>query len=309
MNPTDHWRADLFSKQGRIITFLARDLLALRTDDRLPAMQDYAAQYNVSVGTIQAAFTYLSERGAVTLDTQGKLGSFIREIDYIALWRLGSGRALIGTFPLPYARRLAGLATGVRESLAAHGVEDAPRFVRGSRTRLTMLQSGVCDFAVVSRYAAESAGKDGFALDIVASLGVSTYTVDHVLIMRKGTALGEGMRVGVDPQSPDHTFVVAQLAAWTKIVQVESDYSAGLDLLAAGEIDVAVWTRDDLPTGIDVTIMSLDQQIDARPLGEALIVVQAGDLAAAHLLAVTLDGESVRAIQRAVMARERLPMY
>ncbi|MDZ4765615.1 MAG: GntR family transcriptional regulator YhfZ [Chloroflexota bacterium] len=311
MNETkiSDWRDDLLSKQGKIITLLARDLLSVESDNRLPAMQDYAGRYGASVGTVQAAFAYLSEIGAVSLDTQGKLGTFARQLAYSRLWQLAFQRAVVGALPLPYARRLAGLATGVRAGLAADGVDYAPRFVRGSMTRLALLGSGACDFAVVSRYVAESAAVYGFAVDSVLHFGVDSYTVDHVLLLRDGRNLVDGMRIGIDSNSADHAVVVRQVSRGVNLAFIEIDYSAGLDLLASGAIDATVWTRDDLPPSFGFQVVPLDSDIDVAKLGEAVLVVQAGARPIAHLINDALNVERVGELQGEVVRRERLPSY
>src|SRR5699024_12877675 len=53
----------------------------------------YQEEYGVSRGTIQNAFRYLKEAGAVELVSHGHMGTYIEKIDYVKLQDCKIGRA------------------------------------------------------------------------------------------------------------------------------------------------------------------------------------------------------------------------
>src|SRR4051812_18657515 len=165
----------LLSKQGLVITELARSLLLCETGDRTARVQEYAERLDASVGTVQVALTYLQSVGAAQLEPRGRLGTYARMLNYPLLWKLALNRPLSGGMPLPYSRRFEGLATGIRLQFAQQPLDLDLRFMRGAAQRMQLLATGMLDWALVSRFAAETAAAHGFAIDTVLLLGPDTY--------------------------------------------------------------------------------------------------------------------------------------
>lgn len=304
----------LLSKQGKSITLLAQMLLRAQSGDRLPAMQQLAIEQEVSVGTVQAAMQYLQTSSVITVENRGRLGAFVQELDYPRLWALAYGRAMSGMLPMPYTRRLEGLATALRLSFEELSLNVALRFIRGSTARIQGLHTQQCDWTVVSRYAADAAWAHGFNIQVIMALGAGTYTVDHVLLLNGSEELRQGMRVGIDTHSADHAFVVRSLSRGVPVQFVEIDYSAGLDLLTRGEIDATVWTEHDLPVLPDhIHVQTLHEQFtDAEhlaQLGEAVIVALPDNQPVAHVLHAALNIDKLRGIQDDVLAGRRRATY
>ena len=113
-NITHEYTFELLSKQGQVITALASQLLASKPGDSIQRVQDYAVSLDTSVGTIHSSLNYLQSIGAATLEGRGRLGTFVQGLDYPLLWSLAIRRPIVGAMPLPYTRRLEGLATGIR---------------------------------------------------------------------------------------------------------------------------------------------------------------------------------------------------
>lgn len=306
-----HQQNELLSKQGKIVTQVAQDLLLYRVNDRVPSIQDYAEQLDASVGTVQSAVNYLQAESVVTLISRGRLGAFIENIDYCALWSIAKNRLMAGVLPLPYARQLAGLATALRAQFSNENMDSNFRYVRGSSTRMQMLQSNQCDWIVVSRYAAETASVHGFDLAIAIELGQRTYTIDQVLLVRDEFApeLRDGLRIGIDMNSPDHAYLVRSITRHYRITFVEIEYQRGLELLQSGEIDAAIWASTDLPSS-GVHIIQIDHQQERfQPLSEAVIVIRPDDMAVKHVLDEMITIDSVRQIQHEVMTSQRIASY
>ena len=77
-------RQVLYQKKGVTISNVASSLLSRNTGDRIPSISYYQEEYGVSRGTIQNAFRYLKEAGAVENLTEA-----VREAkrQYMREWR------------------------------------------------------------------------------------------------------------------------------------------------------------------------------------------------------------------------------
>ena len=302
---------ELLSKQGKIVTQLAEDLLIRQVDDRVPSMQDYADLFTASVGTVQSAVNYLQSEHAVEFVSRGRLGAFIDAINYDLLWTIAKNRLMVGTQPLPYSRQLAGLATALRSQFLNHQIDGNFRYVRGSNTRMQMLQSNLCDWVVISRYAAETANVHGFDIEIAFNLGHNTYTTDQVMLIRDEfePKLSDGLRIGIDMNSSDHAYLVRSVTRNYAITFVEIEYQRGVELLLANEIDAVIWTSTDLPPS-NIHVIEIDQQQERFiTLSEAVIVICPDDLAVKHVLSSIIDVNSVQQIQHEVVTSQRLASY
>lgn len=304
----------LLSKHGRVVVILAEMLLKCAPGDRLLAVQEYAAQLDVSVGTVQAALDYLQTENLTEFESRGRLGTFARVLHYPSLWSLAKRRSIVGTMPLPYSRRLSGLATGFRLEFGRQPMELGLRFMRGAENRLQALAAGQADWALMSRFAAQHADVHGFDVEILFSAGPSTYMAEHVVLLAKdaGNEIRNGMRVGMDSQSNDHTYLVRAMSKGKLVNFIEIEYEQGLKLLRSGTIDATVWSREDLPTDIsDLAVLSIDPQAEPAlmQLGEAVIVMNRGNHTVANVLNATLNVEEILQAQQDVLHQNRLPNY
>jgi hypothetical protein len=303
----------LLSKQGHVVMALARQLLSCEPGDTIMRVQEYAAELEASTGTIHAALSYLQDSEAVTLEGRGRLGTVVHQLDYPLLWKLAFGRSVVGALPLPYTKRFEGLATGIREQFDRCPVSLDVRFLRGSSHRLQGLASNHFDWVLISRFAAETASVHGFAIETVMLLGPGTYTVDHVLLGKPGVGgLRDGLRVGIDTRSSDHSWIVRTLCRGLKVEFVEINYSQVLKLLESGVIDVTVGPREHLPANHEhFSIIPLSSQagMDLTPFTEAALVVDRGNRAAVHILKSVLEAEQLLHSQREIVNLARLPAY
>ncbi|MBA3943006.1 MAG: hypothetical protein H0X37_00420 [Herpetosiphonaceae bacterium] len=303
----------LMSKQGLVVTELARILFMAVPGGRLAPVQEYAAQLSVGTGTVQAALEYLQEQGAVRLEARGRLGSYAAELSYPLLWSLAFQRPIIGAMPLPYSRRFEGLATGLRQQFVGEPLDLDLRFMRGAAQRMQALASQTCDWALISRWAAETAEAHGFAVQTVMVLGPHSYMGGHSLLLPSGVCeLQAGMRIGVDMQSMDHVYLVRAISRGKQVDLQPIDYSQGLDHLRTGAIDATVWSAEDIPADLtSLTVVPLDPQAEPAlaPLGEAVIVVNKDNQAMQHVLGAVLERTELLHIQHDVLERNRLPNY
>ncbi len=303
----------LFSKQGLVIADVARVLLAIDVGQRIERIQTYALRFNASVGTVQAALDYLQTVGAARLEARGRLGTFASALNYPVLWSLAQQRPVVGALPLPYSRRFEGLATGVRLQFGLQPLDLDLRFMRGAPQRLQALAAHTLDWALVSRFAAETAHAHGFAIETVLELGSQSYMAHHALLLSAGAStLENGMRIGVDQHSADHVYITRAISRGYHVELVPIEYNQGLHLITSGALDAIVWSQEDIPVDFNsLTIVPLDP--DREPalatLSEGVVVIDQGNHAITHVLAATLDRRQLIQIQRDVIDRNRLPTY
>jgi ABC-type amino acid transport substrate-binding protein len=304
----------LLTKHGQIVMALARALLEAAPGDRLLPVQEYADLFQAGAGTVQSALDFLQDVAAARLEARGRLGTYVAEVNYPRLWQISQHRPMIGAMPLPYLRHVEGLATALQAQFADAETSLALRFMRGSTERLQALASGVIDWALVSRFAADTAGAHGFAIDQRVTFGEQSYLEGHVLLLRShlNPAQLDGVRLGVDFLSADHAYISRAISRGKRVELVNIQYDQALDLLATGAIDAVVWTSLETPAALsDITAIPLRAADDPMlaPLSEAVIVVSQGNKAAANLLRAVLDAPAARSIQRAVIERMRVPSY
>ncbi|HHW88660.1 MAG TPA: hypothetical protein GX400_20925 [Chloroflexi bacterium] len=304
----------LLTKHGQIVMALARALLEAAPGDRLLPVQEYADLFQAGAGTVQSALDFLQDIAAARLEPRGRLGTYIAEVDYRRLWQISQHRPMIGAMPLPYLRHVEGLATALQAQFAAAETSLSLRFMRGSTARLQALASGVIDWALVSRFAADTAAAHGFAVEPCIAFGEQSYLEGHVLLLRShlSAAQFDGVRLGVDFLSADHAYISRAISRGKRVELVNIQYDQALDLLVTGAIDAVVWTNPETPAALsDITAIPLRAADDPMlaPLSEAVIVVSQGNQAAVNLLNAVLDVPAARAIQRAVIERQRVPSY
>lgn len=312
-HPLRSSEAALLSKQGQVVANLAAELLSRAPGDQTRRVQEYASLFKASAGTVQSALNYLQTTGAGRLEGRGRLGTVIRELHYPLLWSLALSRPLIGVMPLPYTKRFEGVATGIRSQFSQQPMDLDLRFMRGAINRLQTLSSHESDWALLSRFAAETAGAHGFEVEIVLTLNPQTYMVHHVLLLSNSfIELQDGLRVGIDPRSPDHTAVMRSISRGKQVKFIEIDYSQGLELIRSGVLDATVWSREDIPVEVDdLTIIPLDEQTQPilKQTSQATIVVNRGNLPVLHVLKATLNAVELSQIQQDIVQKVRLPSY
>jgi hypothetical protein len=300
----------LFSKHGQTVAALARSMLERIPGDRITRVHEYAARLDASAGTVQAGLNYLTSVGAVRLEARGRLGTYVVAIEYPLLWSLAMRRPLVGALPLIYSRRLAGLATGLRTQFDRLPIDLELRFIRGSGQRVRMVRMQQCDWALLSRHAALLSPE----VDVVAELGDETYMAHHVLLLHNasGSGIHDGMRIGIDPSSSDHAFIVRAICRGRSVEFVEIDYAKGLHLVMNGVIDGTVWSCEDVPDTVrDLTVipLSMDEYPELAALGVATLVVDKGNRAVASVLRAAVNATELREIQQEVLDQRRPPAY
>jgi hypothetical protein len=307
-------RSSLLSKHGAVMVEIAREILALSPGNRLSTVRQFANRLGVSIGTVQIALRSLVEKGAIAPLSRGRSNSILQGCDYPLLWTISIGRPLVGLMPLPWSRRVEGLATATRRQFDAHPIDLSLRFMRGSLNRMQALTSLQCDWAVSSRFAAETAHAHGFYIDIIHSFGPESFSAKHAIVFRNsiGTDLGGGLRVGIDNSSLDHAFMIHSVCNGKNVILVDIKYSQGLKLLASKQIDATIWSQEDVPIEMEArNVIPLNhfQIQNFEWLDEATFFVRHGDVETANVLRDVLNLDNTRKIQMEVVALAQSPDF
>jgi len=299
-------------KLGIAITSLAVEFLPLNKGDRIKTVAELAESYETARGTIQSAIKFLKEQEAVTLESRGHLGTFIKEIDYIKLLELTGIKSLVGVMPLPYSKRYEGLATGIYKCLNDSGVNTNLAFMRGSNHRLKALEDGRYDFAVTSRLTADFYLKNNKNIQIVKAFGNFSYVNEHIIVVSKefDGEFTKGTRVGIDTSSIDQFMLTKTCFKNVDVQYVPLNYSQFITAINEKQIDVAIWNLDDIQDRQDdIKFLPLDREKSNIKDTEAVIIANKENSIVPVLFSRVLDVEEVKEYQRLVIEKKIMPQY
>lgn len=301
----------LFQKTGVAIGQLAMDLLSKNAGDRVPSVSEYQERFGVSRGTIQNAFTYLKENGAIVLKYHGHLGTYIEKINYSKLQNCCVKEDLLGIMPLPYSVTYEGFATAIYSVLDKLNFNMA--YARGAVGRIQLVESGTYQFAVVSQYAAEYAMKNGSDIEIVFNFGPGSFLSKHILLLRDSAKDGicDGMRVAYDSTSLDQSKITKNITKGKAVQLVEIRTQNTISALLSGTIDAGVWNYDDIVDNNhrQLKVVFLDDSDYNNLFSTAVIVIKKGDKYMQALLKKYISTESVLHILNEVRTGKRLADY
>lgn len=298
----------LMTRAGIVAQGIARSLAHARVGDRMPRVQDLAAEHGVGNGTVDAALGILSDAGALRVRARGRLGTFIDELDHALLWELGGGDTVSIALPLPYSRRYEGLATALQEVFAARDLPVTLMFVRGSIQRATAVRDGRADLAIMSRFAADEQGD----LVVARDFGDRTFVGAHGLVVAEGRDPADpALRVAVDPTSLDQRSLTARhFGELPPERVVEASYNQLSPLFGSGAVDATVWNVDEVEAHIasPVRVIAIPE-FSQGPTTAAAAVARPDGVADAVAVADALADPTLTTIAEAVVAGDRLPSY
>ncbi len=301
----------LFQKTGVAIGQLALDLMSRNVGERIPTVSEYQEKFHVSRGTIQNAFKYLKDNGAVSIQYHGHQGAFLESIHYGKLQNCCIKKELLGIMPLPYSTTYEGFAAAIYAALGELNFNMA--YARGAGGRIRLVESGTYQFAVVSQYAAEYSIGNNSDIEIALNFGPSSFLSKHVLLLRDGTKEGicDGMRVAYDEASLDQSTITRSLIQGKQVEKVAIKTQNTVSSLLDGTIDAGVWNYDDI---IDnkyrqLKVVQLDDSIYNDRFSTAVIVIKKGDEYIRALLEKYISIPLVLTILKEVREGKRLADY
>ena len=305
-------QSKLMQKLGIAITSLAVEFLPLNNGDRIRTVAELAERYDTARGTVQSAIKFLKEHDAVTLESRGHLGTFIKEINYIKLLELTGIKSLVGVMPLPYSKRYEGLATGIYKCLNDGGVNTNLAFMRGSNHRLKALEDGRYDFAVTSRLTADYYLENNKNIQIVKAFGNFSYVNEHIIVVSKhfNGEFTSGTRVGIDTSSIDQFMLTKIYFKDLDVQYITLNYSQIITAIKENEIDVAIWNLDDIQDRQDdIKFIPLNRENNNIKDTEAVIIASRENLIVPVLFSRVLDIDDVKKYQKLVMEKKIMPQY
>ena len=296
---------------------LRRDvaLILIRTEEGapLPPIRHLATRFGSSVGATQMAIARLVDEGAVEIDSRPGRGTVLLHKNIGGLFAAIHQGPLLIALPLPSTERINGLATAIKASLTARGVEAYMVFIRGSRPRIAALAQERCHLAVVSRLAAFEL--IGPAYEILLTLPPGSYVHEHrVFFVGDQPVSGRRMRVGIDPSSRDFERLTELEFADVKVELIALNYLRAVRAMEDGTIDAAILDTEDalmrFPPGLAHRALSARVQTHLAGANlEAAFVGRAGNEVMQEIVASCLVPAEILRIQQDVIAGRRPPEY
>lgn len=302
----------LYQKKGVTISKLALNLLSKDVGDRIAPISYYQEEFQVSRGTMQNAFNYLKEIGAVRLTHHGHQGTYIEALDYARLQENCVQQEIMGIMPLPYSTTYEGFATAVYAQLDRLKFNMA--YARGAVGRIQLVESGTYQFAVTSQYAAEHAIDRGREIECLMNFGPGSYLSRHVLLLRdqKAEGIRDGMKVAYDQDSLDQSCITKNLIRGKKVEKVNIRTQQTISALLDGTIDAGIWNYDGTIESSSISQLKMvslkDDEYNNR-FSTAVIVIKEGDTYLAQLLEKHIHVDVTLKILDEVRSGERRPYF
>ena len=300
----------LFSKNGIATYTLAREFIKYHVGDKIPTVSELSETFGLARGTVQNAVKLLQQSDAIRIESKGHIGSYLTKKNMTILLEFAGISSIVGVMPLPYSKRYEGLASGLLVTMENHyNIPASMAFMRGSKNRISMLISNRYDFAIISRAAAEAIIAEHDNILIVMAFGKNSYLSEHVIVFKddKMKEICDGMRIGIDYDSVDQRMLTEQVCEGKDVDFVSVDYSGILERVLHGDIDAAVWNKDEITDKyVKVNYAELNERDTAS---EAVMVVSKYEPELVELLRNIIDAETVVNIQKLVLEGKITPSY
>lgn len=299
---------NLLNKTEYVKREISRELMLSNVGSKLKPISDYEYEFKVARGTIQKAIKSLCDDGTIVLDSNRRNGSVITSIDYTKLQHNFISGPILGALTIPSTIVSQSLITALNHSLDQFECDLI--YARKSKTRLQMLSTDKCQFAVCSLYSAKKYLNKYKDLKILFNFGPYTYMSEHVLVFRdkEATCITSGMRVGYDPTSMDNKDIIDFVIDGKKNIELVPIKARNtLRHLNAGEIDCGLWTTEDIKPGVfGIQKINFSYLMDFTT---AVLIIRSNDIFTEKLLNKYVDPVEVVKIQRLVKNKEMAVDY
>ncbi len=301
----------LLSKNGLATLNLSREFLKYSIGSKIPTVTDLSEKSSLARGTIQNSIKFLQANSAIRLESRGHLGTFLVSKNMRILLEFAGITSIVGAMPLPYSKKYEGFATGLIVAMEnQYNIPASMAYMRGAINRIGMLLADRYDYAVVSNYAAMEFMKKNNKILIVKYFGPHSYLSEHIVIFHdsKINEIQHGMKIGVDVDSIDQKNLTEKVCLGKNVEFVQVDYSQILERVLSGDIDAAVWNKDEVTDKI-VKINYVTVNLQDVEDTEAVIVVSSEKPEMASLLKEIIDADTVLNIQKLVLEGKITPSY
>lgn len=305
--------AEFLMKKGVVINNLASDLLQLKQGDRVSSISECQERYGVSRGTIQNAFDYLKDVGAIKLVSRGHLGTFLDEVDYSVLQEYALSETILGTMTLPYSRIYEGMATAIYDVFKDNNIDLNLAYIRGSKERIRSISAQTYRFAIISKFAAEYAIQQGEPIEIIMDFGAKSYLSEHVLLFsnKDKTEIEDGMKVAIDYSSIDQQMLTKELVGNHHVQLVSLPGHQIVVSLKKGIIDAGIWNYDEIRDKDykDLNFISMKESKLETDMSTSVVVTHKEDSSIKAFFDKSVDKEKILSIQNKVLEGDIIPQY
>ncbi len=292
---------------------LAAYFLSLQKGESIKSIRNLSHSLQASLGLISQSIAEIEENGAVAIERRGQLGSFIKEISIGKLWQIAVGEPLVIAHTLPSNRRYEGLAAAIKGAFHDVGIETYFIFIRGSRTRIKALRDLRCHIAITSRFAADGLCEP--TESVVLSLPPGSFVGAHLLFIRaNASGAGQSLTAAVDPDSYDQMHL-SEIEFQDQEVEFKNiTFMNILHYLSASQVDMAIWTEDDMQNHLNITIkrQSLSphtQEAAGTTDTQAALIIRSGDAVVKAVVKKVLIPSQLMEVQQAVIDGKVIPEY
>ncbi|HLQ70960.1 MAG TPA: GntR family transcriptional regulator YhfZ [Bacillota bacterium] len=303
----------LFSKNGLAARKIARELIYIKKEERIPRIDDFVKKMELGRGTVQGALKVLEDLRAIQLESRGHLGTFLVYKDIHILKEIAGVGAMMGAMPLPYSPNYEGLATGLMEVSSRMNDRINLAYMRGSKQRIEGLKSRRYDFIVMSELSAEEEMADDLSLKVAVNFGKGTYVTSHKIFLASSddNKIEPGMKVGIDYTSIDQYKLTLLECDGLDVELVPINYMQLFENLQNGTLDAAVWNLDEIRANKAFKTVDFknEQAKQVADKASASVLLIEKDRVDVNQFLARLDTQEILAIQQQVVNKEKLPQY
>lgn len=303
----------LFSKNGMATQQVAIKLLQYAPGDKIPTISELSESLNLARGTVQNAIFTLEETKAIKIHSRGILGSFLEEYDINRIMEIVGINVLLGAMPLPYTKRLEGLAYGLIQELEKFSkVPVHMGYDASAENRVDLTRNRRYDFAVTSLLFAQEYLKEHDDMEIILRLGKKTISGGHLIVFSKNnsekTEIEDGMKVGIAGIQVVHSILTRLLCEGKDVTFVPMNYSAVKNDLDSGRYDCVILNVDEHKHFVpDYRSVSVTYE-DGADTEAVILILKRFDPIAQNIIQY-LSVDNVVDLQNRVLNGEIFPNY
>ncbi len=303
-------KCKLYNNFGYILGQISHELLGYVVGDRIIPLDEYAQIYQVSRGTVQKVFNFLISNKSISIERRGVKGSFLSFIDYKKLQSYSISKDLQGILPLPYTKKHKGLVTALYEQTKS--LNFSVVYSRGAIKRMGMVENEICNFAVVSKNAAERGIRNGMDLELFMDFKEGSLASGHVLVLANNKLdFSKKLKVAYDEKSPDQTEIVKKLEEVYNLKKIPLHVENTLEAIDNNYIDIGVWNIDDFNEDRKIEDYNIVEipNYQAESFTSAVIVIKKNDISLRRVLERYVTVERTLEIAKEVRLSKRIAIY
>lgn len=302
----------LVTKNAYAIEFISRYFISKEEGSKILTISQFEELIPVARGTIQNSIKLLTESKAVTIQSRGKLGSFLIEKDSKILLQYAGINFLVGVMPLPYSKIYEGLSTGLLYTMENKlNIPVNMAYMRGAERRIEMILNQRYDFAIVSKFAATRYLMEKEDITVIQEFEHGSFLSGHVLMFSdpKYTKIEDGMKIGIDRASIDQSYLTQEVCHGKDVEFVEVSYTQLTEKLALKEIDATVWNGDEIDSKTMKDIHFIELDLKDNNNTKAVVIISSERLELKTILNELIDISEVEDIQKKVLEGTMIPSY